>query len=138
MSPDRHWLALPSLYESWDVMRVALDSPRTIQPFSATRAQEVTPRISPGRALDRARERRVGHVRGVHLVVSGADGQAAGFRRRRWGTAVVSPMAAACYDYASGARVVVVQAPAIGRPLRCPAPPTETWILAVGSGNDQM
>jgi eukaryotic-like serine/threonine-protein kinase len=47
MSPDRHWLALPSLYESWDVMRVALDSPRTVQPFSATRAQEVTPRISP-------------------------------------------------------------------------------------------
>ncbi len=46
-SPDRHWLALPSLYESWDVMRVALDSPRTVQAFSATRAQEVTPRISP-------------------------------------------------------------------------------------------
>jgi Tol biopolymer transport system component len=47
MSPDRRWLALPSLYESWDVMRVALDSPRTVQPFSATRAQEITPRISP-------------------------------------------------------------------------------------------
>jgi serine/threonine-protein kinase len=47
MSPDRHWLALPSLYESWDVMRVALDSPRTLQAFSATRAQEVTPQISP-------------------------------------------------------------------------------------------
>jgi serine/threonine-protein kinase len=46
-SPDRHWLAFPSLYETWDVMRVALDSPRTIRPFSATRAQEVTPRISP-------------------------------------------------------------------------------------------
>ncbi len=47
MSPDRHWLALPSLYEDWNVMRVALDSPRTMQPFSATRAQEVAPRISP-------------------------------------------------------------------------------------------
>jgi Tol biopolymer transport system component len=47
ISPDQHWLALPSLYESWDVMRVALDSPRTMQPFAATRAQEVTPRISP-------------------------------------------------------------------------------------------
>ena len=46
-SPDRHWLALPSLYETWDVMRVALDSPRTVQPFSATRAQEVAPRILP-------------------------------------------------------------------------------------------
>jgi Tol biopolymer transport system component len=47
MSTDRHWLALPSLYESWDVMRVALDSPRTIQPFAATRAQEFAPHISP-------------------------------------------------------------------------------------------
>jgi Tol biopolymer transport system component/tRNA A-37 threonylcarbamoyl transferase component Bud32 len=47
MSPDRHWLALPSLYESWDLMRVALDSPRTLQPLSATRAQETNPRISP-------------------------------------------------------------------------------------------
>src|SRR3954454_4388083 len=47
MSPDRRWLILPSLYESWDVMRASLDSPRTVQPFSATRAQEVTPRISP-------------------------------------------------------------------------------------------
>jgi tRNA A-37 threonylcarbamoyl transferase component Bud32 len=47
MSPDRRFLALPSLYESWDLMRVALDSHPTVQPFSATRAQEVTPRISP-------------------------------------------------------------------------------------------
>jgi serine/threonine-protein kinase len=47
MSPDRHWLALPSLYESWDLMRVALDSSPKVQPFIATRAQEVTPRISP-------------------------------------------------------------------------------------------
>jgi eukaryotic-like serine/threonine-protein kinase len=47
MSPDRHWLVLPSLYESWDLMRVALDSHPRVQPFLATRAQEITPRISP-------------------------------------------------------------------------------------------
>jgi serine/threonine-protein kinase len=47
MSPDRRWLALPSLYDTWDIMRASLDSPRTVQPFVATRAQEVTPRISP-------------------------------------------------------------------------------------------
>lgn len=47
MSPDRHWLALGSLNETWDVMRAALDSPRTLQPFSATRADESNPRISP-------------------------------------------------------------------------------------------
>ena len=47
MSPDRRWLVMPSLRESWDVMRVALDSAPRIQPFSATRAQEVGPQISP-------------------------------------------------------------------------------------------
>ena len=47
MSPDRHWVVLASLYESWDLMRVALDSARRVQPFSATRAEEVAPRISP-------------------------------------------------------------------------------------------
>jgi Tol biopolymer transport system component len=47
MSPDRHWVVLASLYESWDLMRVALDSARRVQPFSATRAEELAPRISP-------------------------------------------------------------------------------------------
>jgi serine/threonine-protein kinase len=47
MSPDQRWLALPSLYDNWDIMRAGLDSPRTLQPFVATRAQEVAPRISP-------------------------------------------------------------------------------------------
>jgi serine/threonine-protein kinase len=47
MSPDRRWLAVASLYDNWDIMRASLDSPRTIEPFVATRAQEVNPRISP-------------------------------------------------------------------------------------------
>jgi Tol biopolymer transport system component/tRNA A-37 threonylcarbamoyl transferase component Bud32 len=47
MSPDRRWLVLSSLRESWDVMRVALDSARRVEPFSATKAEELGPRISP-------------------------------------------------------------------------------------------
>ena len=82
MSPDRHWLALPSLYESWDVMRVALDSPRTVQPFSCYTGAGGHAADLEGRPLGRARERRVGHLRGVRQVVSGADGQAAGVCRR--------------------------------------------------------
>jgi hypothetical protein len=38
---------MQSLYESWDIMRVALDSARRVEPFSATRAEELAPRISP-------------------------------------------------------------------------------------------
>jgi serine/threonine-protein kinase len=48
MSPDRQWLVLPSLIENtWDVMRVALDSARRVEPFATGRAQEYGPRISP-------------------------------------------------------------------------------------------
>jgi Tol biopolymer transport system component len=48
MSPDGRWMVLPSLIEnSWDVIRVALDSARRVEPFSASRAHEYSPRISP-------------------------------------------------------------------------------------------
>jgi Tol biopolymer transport system component len=47
VSPDGRWLLLASLRESWDVLGVALDSSRQMQPFISTRANEGWPGFSP-------------------------------------------------------------------------------------------
>ncbi|HEU4524358.1 MAG TPA: protein kinase, partial [Gemmatimonadales bacterium] len=48
MSPDRRWLVVPSLVENtWDLLRVPLDSARQVQPYLGTPANEVWPRFSP-------------------------------------------------------------------------------------------
>jgi Tol biopolymer transport system component len=47
MSPDRHSLLLASLRETWDVLRVPLDSARRMQPFINTTANEGWPRFAP-------------------------------------------------------------------------------------------
>jgi Tol biopolymer transport system component len=62
LSPDRHWLLLQSLVENtWDVLRVRLDSTRQVQAFSASKGQDVTPRFSPD-----------GHWAAVSTTESGA------------------------------------------------------------------
>jgi Tol biopolymer transport system component len=48
ISPDHHWLLLQSLVENtWDVLKVSLDSAPKLLAFSASRAEDVTPRFSP-------------------------------------------------------------------------------------------
>jgi Tol biopolymer transport system component len=48
MSPDGRWLVLSSLIENtWDVLRVALDSARRVEPFAAGPAHVTGPRLSP-------------------------------------------------------------------------------------------
>ncbi|MEO6057481.1 MAG: protein kinase, partial [Gemmatimonadales bacterium] len=48
LSPDGHSLLVQSLLENgWDVLRATLDSPRTLQRYGATNANEMVPRFAP-------------------------------------------------------------------------------------------
>jgi Tol biopolymer transport system component len=48
ISPDGRWLLLQSLVENtWDVLKVSLDSAHTTLAFSASKAEDLSPRFSP-------------------------------------------------------------------------------------------
>jgi Tol biopolymer transport system component/tRNA A-37 threonylcarbamoyl transferase component Bud32 len=47
ISPDRHWLLLQSLIESWDVLKVPLDSAHIATGFVTSKSQDLAPRFSP-------------------------------------------------------------------------------------------
>jgi serine/threonine-protein kinase len=48
ISSDHHWLLLQSLIEnSWDVLKVSLDSAPKLLAFSASKGEDLTPRFSP-------------------------------------------------------------------------------------------